>query len=165
MAVQQALDLGFEIHGDLEESWSDFRYGWGKVKHPIGSGLIPVFDEILQNDTEGEVEPLVCNALAYFRRTDDLQMRLLHSVLFELSHRAGDEPFSLACEKGAQQLKRIGGYDEMNSNWLYRRLKLLVDDGILCCVDKGQAGSKSSRRPATYRWVWTMKDPPDDPFG
>ena len=164
MAVEQATRLGFVINGDLEETWTDFRYGWGKVTHPFGCALKPVFDEIHQMDVEGEVEPPVWNALEYFRRTADLPMRLLHSVLFELAHRASDEPFSLACNIGAQHLRRIGAGEKISETWVYRRLKTLEDDGILHCVDKGQSGGMCDRRAAKYRWIWTEKDPPDDPF-
>jgi hypothetical protein len=42
MALEQAESSGFTIHGDAEESWSDFQFAWARVKHPIG-GLTNAF--------------------------------------------------------------------------------------------------------------------------
>ena len=57
MALEQASRLGFTINGDVEESWSDFQFAWGRVNHPIGGLLLKkVFDHVAAMDADGEVE-------------------------------------------------------------------------------------------------------------
>lgn len=163
MALEQADRLEFTIHGDVEESWSDFQFAWGRVKHPVGGLLLrKVFDDIAERDTDAQVEPIVWNSLLYFGRTENRDMRILIGVLFELAQCYGDDPFSLACHAGASQLSRIG--IEKDHKWIYRRLQSFVHDGILVCVDAGKAGVSGERRAAKFRWVWTMKDRPTDGF-
>ena len=163
MATAQATRLGFKIAGDVEETWTDFRYAWGRVKHPFGEELRPVFDRVANMDSGGEVEPLVHNALMYYRRTEDPLMRILVGVLFELAQCAGDEPFSLACNAGAHQFQRLG-FKQVDSKWILRRLQTLAGDEILTCIDRGKAGSRGIGKVALYRWIWQMKPAPSTEY-
>ena len=159
MAVAQAEKSGFTIHGDAEESWSDFQFAWGRVKHPIGGLLLrKVFDHVASMDEGGEVEPIVWNALAYFGRTENREMRILTGVLFELAQCYGADPFCLACHAGATQFARLG--IDRDHKWVYRRLQSMTQEGVLECVDRGKAGVAGERRAAQYRWTWTMQDMP-----
>lgn len=84
-------------------------------------------------------------------------MRLLTAVIFELATMAGGDPFSLACDAGAFQLRRIG-VTEATGKWLYRRLQNMTEDQVIACVDRGKAGRQTERRPAQYVWTWTMRE-------
>lgn len=163
MATEQAKRLGFQIAGDIEETWTDFRFAWARVKHPVGASLSPVFDHVFLMDAHGEVEPLVWNALAYYRRTEDHAMRLLMGVIFQLAVQADNKPLELACNAGAIHFKRLG-FDYVDGKWMLRRLTTLADDGIVVCVNSGTSGLKGIGKTAQYRWIWTLRDPPEDQF-
>lgn len=158
-AYQQADRLGFTIDGDLEETWTDFQFAWGRVRYPEGCVLKPFFDRVAEMDSQGEVEPVVWNSLVYFRRERDRAMRLICSVAYELSKAAGSEPFSLACNAAAEHFKRLG-CATVDSKWVLRRLQTLSNDGILICIDRGRQGRKGTGVAAKYRWIWTLRDPP-----
>lgn len=138
--------------GDIEETWAEFRYAWTRVKHPIGEALRPVFDKVVQMDSDGEVSPLAWNSLEYFRRTENRSMRLLVAVLDELALRAGDDSFSLACDAGASQFRRVG-VNEASGKWLHRRLLILTEDHVIACVNRGAGGKTTERKPAKYVWT------------
>lgn len=155
-ALRQAERVGFKIVGDAEESWSDFIFAWQRVKHPVGGLLLcQIFDHVAAMDSDGQIAPIVWNALSEFGRTEDRDMRILTGVLFELAACHDSEPFSLAVHAGASQLQRIGV--DRDHKWVYRRLKTMVHERILDCVDKGKAGADSQRRAAQYRWIWTAR--------
>ena len=163
MATEQSAERGFTIRGDVEESWTDFRFVWCRVKHPIGGLLLKkVFDHVATMDAAGKVDPTAWNALSYFRRTDDAAMRLLVGVLCELAQCFGNDPFCLACHAGATQFARLGIVKD--HKWLYRRLQTLTDEGVLACVDRGKSGIGGERRAAQYQWVWLPKDQPTYDF-
>lgn len=163
MLFEVAARRGFNVAGDFEETWADFRYAWTRVRHPVGQTLQPVFDSAVQMDSDGEVSPLVWNSLEYFRRTENRSMRLLVTVLYELALRAGDDPFSLACDAGAFQFRRVG-VDEASGKWLHRRLLAVTDDQVIACVDRGKSAKQTERKPAKYVWTWTIREPPTNEF-
>ena len=154
LALVQAEHMNFMIHDDIEETWRDFRYGWDRVKFPVGSSLAPIFDEAARMESDGEVHPLAWNSLLYFRRTDNRAMCLLTTVVFLLAQRTEDKVFSLACDSAAAEFQRVSAEKNISGKWVHRRLHLLVADGILFCVDPGKSGKEGGRRPARYRWVW-----------
>ena len=109
-------------------------------------------------DEGGEVEPIVWNALAYFGRTENRDMRILKGVLFELAQCYGADPFCLACHAGATQFARLG--IDRDHKWVYRRLQSMTQERILLCVDPGRSGVAGERKAAQYRWTWTIQDLP-----
>ena len=87
-------------------------------------------------------------------------MRILIGVLYELATFYGNDPFSLACHRGASEFARLG--INKDGKWINRRLKTFTQEGILTCVDSGKGGILNERRAAQFRWTWTMKEPPSN---
>ncbi len=159
MAEVKAKQLGFTIQGDIEETWSDFVYGWERVKHAVGGELASVFDLIEEMDSAGEVKPQVWDVLIHTHRTEQPEMRLLIGVLYHLAQLNIDESLSLACPAGAEQFRRLG-FDRIDPMWVYRRLHTLTDEGVVFCVDRGKPGTKGVGQAAKYTWIWKMSGSP-----
>lgn len=116
--------------------------------------LCQIFDHVAVMDPDGQIEPIVRNALSEFGRTEDRDMGILIGVLFEIAACHDSERVSLAVHAGDSQLQRIG-VDRVHN--CFRRLKTMVQERILNCVDKGKDGADSQSRVAPYRWIWTAR--------
>lgn len=49
---------------------------------------------------------------------------------------------------------------DIEGKWVHRRLRSLSLEGIIICVDRGQASVSEARKAAQFRWAWTMNDLP-----
>ena len=119
----------------FEETWIDFLRGWPRVKFPKGAE--PLADVVAR-----AMAAAVPDAA---KRYEQRPLRLLVAICRELQRTAGNDVFFLSCRTGG----RLVGVDHTTANrWLF----LLVADGILAEVEKGD---RAKRRASRYRYVAT----------
>lgn len=115
----------------FEDTWVDFLCGWPRVRFPRGSEpMAMIMERALK-------APLPKEALDY----DAPETRRLVSLCRELQRAAGDSPFFLSCTTAGELL----GLDYIPA---WRRLTILVADGVIQCVGPG-----TRSRAARYKYV------------
>jgi hypothetical protein len=113
----------------FEETWIDFLYAWPRVKFPKGAEpMVEVMERVRVADMPAE-------ALQF----EQEEVRLLVAICRELQRSSGGQPFFLSCRTAGQLL-------EVNHKQAWRWLFLLVEEGILRVVRKGQQGSGRATR-------------------
>lgn len=101
----------------FDDTWSEFVYGWGRVKFPKGSGALA------QALAAADASPDPPEAEQY----DAPDTRRLIRLCRELQRHAGNEPFYLSCGSAATLL----GTDKMTA---WRRLQMLIGDRLITVV-------------------------------
>jgi hypothetical protein len=118
----------------FEETRLDFLLAWPKVKFPKGAEpMVAVFER-------AKAGPIPRAAEKY----DQPALRLLAALCRELQVASGDKPFYLSCETARRLLG--APYPMYAWRWLW----LLVHDGIIAEVEKGDRGK---RRASRYRYL------------
>lgn len=123
----------------FEDTWTDFLYGWARVKYPAGQGqLQTIVASIPPLVTDDRLPPA---AKAY----ESPELRRLVILCRELQAAAGDEPFFLSGRTATQLL----GLDQAERGRVGRWLAtLLVHDGILSITTQG-----TEHKATRYRYV------------
>ena len=104
----------------FEDTWGDFLYGWQRVEYPAGSG--PLNDALERADAA---------ELPYWaKHYDNATTKRLVKLSRELA--GADGQFYLSCHTAADLL---GG----DPKTMWRRLNMLMAEGVLECVKKGTA--------------------------
>ena len=117
------------------ETWSEFLYGWPRVKYAKGAGGLEI---AVQNALEAEY------SLPDEARYEDVpDIQLLIRVCFELQEIQGDEPFWISC-------KDAGGILGVSHTQANKYLNLLVHDEvpILETIEKN-----TTRKATRYRFI------------
>jgi hypothetical protein len=117
-------------------TWKDFRDAWERVKIPMGSGPL---EEALR---AAVAAPMPQSVIGF----KDAPTRRLPALCAKLQALAGDRSFFLACRTA----ERLCGFT--NQMTPARRLKLLVESGVLKLVSRGSTGAEL-RRAAEYRYL------------
>ncbi|MCE9590085.1 MAG: bifunctional DNA primase/polymerase [Planctomycetes bacterium] len=136
--VRQFHELALPFIGtkDFDETWTDFIYGWGRVKHPRGCVMNAILDR-------AKSVPMPAEANRY----ETPALRLLVAVCHELQVKAGDGPFYLSARMAGELLAQPA-----MTAWRY--LGTLAGDGVLQVVQRGENAKGAARRRATrYRYV------------
>jgi len=115
----------------FEETWADFVVAWQRVKFPRGQEPMVL---IVQRANAG---PLPRVAENY----DAPETRRLVAICRELQRASGENPLFLSCRTAAA----LVGLDQTTA---WRRLLMLVADGVLVVVQKG-----TLHRATRYRYV------------
>lgn len=113
---------------DWDESWSDFLHAWDSVRTPFGESIQAVLDK-------ARVASNPKCAAQFSAEPTKLLVRLCR----ELQLRSGDQPFFLDCRTAG---KAIG----TNKDSAHKRIRHLVQMGILECISKGHTGRASEYR-------------------
>lgn len=117
--------------------WADFKRQWKAARVPMGGG----FRNAVAIALEG---PFPAEAARY----GDEPTRRLVAVCSSLQRFAGDDPFFLSCRTAAEV---CGFGSAMTAS---RRLKTLVNVGLLDLTERGTQSADPSRQKASrYRWV------------
>lgn len=116
---------------DFDSSWSDFLSAWPRVKFPGGDAALEAAIQL----AEQSPPPAVAE------RYDTPETRRLVAICAALQHLHGNAPFFLAARTAA----RLIGVDHMTAS---RRLRMLLDDGVLRLVHRG-----TERRAARFRFT------------
>lgn len=115
----------------FDETWSDFTYGWAKVKWPHGKNTLQTaIDAALQAQ---EILP----ESAEFESVTQKLIRLC----YEFQKIQGSEPFWISC-------RDAGDFMGLSRESAAKRLRMLVTEGILEEVEK-HTTSRSTR----YRYI------------
>jgi hypothetical protein len=121
----------------FDETWIDFLHAWPKVIFPKGNEpLIAILKR---------AKSLPSPAVAQNYEGDGL--RLLVAICRELQIASGEKPFYLACRTAARLL---GLESENGYVKAWRWLSLLVHDGVIDEVERGERGK---RRASRYRYT------------
>jgi hypothetical protein len=113
----------------FEETWIDFLYAWPRVKFAKGAEpMVEVMERVRLADAPVE-------ALQF----EQEEVRLLVAICRELQRSSGGQPFFLSC-------RTAGSLLGVNHKQAWRWLFLLVEEGILRVVHKGQQGSGRATR-------------------
>ncbi|MHB8953847.1 MAG: bifunctional DNA primase/polymerase [Pirellulaceae bacterium] len=113
----------------FEETWIDFLRAWPKVKFPKGAEpMVEIMERVRVADLPSE-------SLQF----EQEKLRLLVAICRELQRSAGTQPFFLSCRTAGQLLG-------VNHKQAWRWLFLLVEEGLLYVVRKGQQGSGPATR-------------------
>jgi hypothetical protein len=152
-ALQHSRNAGFTIQGDFTETWDDFRYGWDKVRCPVGMTLNGVVERIQKNGTN--YPPDVSNAGKELGYAKDRDMMLLLSLCFELYGFHEGLAFFLAASEASKRLRQLGSTKDRH--WCNRRLRQLCDDGVLRILEPGKPGTGGKGQSTSYLWTWQTK--------
>lgn len=126
------LDRGVIGTEPFEETWIDFLHAWPKVKFPRGKEpMIAILERAKHSPPP---------AVAQNYEGDGL--RLLVAICRELQNASGNKPFYLACRTAAALLDL--GENGFVTAW--RWLSLLVHDGVIDEVERGQRGKRRASR-------------------
>lgn len=115
----------------FDQTWADFLYGWPRVKFP--KGREPMAQILARADSSSLPE-----AAAMY---DCPKTHRLIKVCRELQRASGDGPFFLSCRTAGDLL-------DLDHNTAWRRLGMLVSDGIIQTIEPGTK-TKATR----YRYV------------
>jgi hypothetical protein len=116
-------------------SWNSFRHDWAAAKTPLGTGFREALEKALAGPYPSPAEQFA-----------DLATQKLIAVVRALARFHVAAPFHLSARTAADAI----GVSRMTAN---RKLKLLVEKGVLEIAEKGRQGA-DSRVASTYRWVW-----------
>ena len=116
----------------FEETRIDFLKGWPRVQFPKGKEPMSV---IFQQAKDQEPPTAA-------QQYEGDGLRLLVALCRELQRASGDRPFFLGCRTAGRLLK-------VNHTTAWRWLFLLVHDGVLEQVEKGD---RARRRATRYRY-------------
>lgn len=120
----------------FEETWIDFLHAWPKVRFAKDN------QRILAIAQRAKDSALPSAAENY----EGDGLRLLVAICREFQHESGKQPFFLACRTAALLL----GLGENGQVTAWRWLGLLVHDGVLEEVERGERGK---RRATRYRYT------------
>lgn len=115
-----------------DKTWDDFLHAWKNVQFPIGDAP---FDRVVHKALAGPYPP---EADEY----DEEGTRQLVAICKALGEAMEGGVFYLAARTAA----RVTGYTTVTA---WRRLGMLVNEGILELVEKGRPPARASR----YRWI------------
>jgi len=132
--VRRWFDLALPIitTKSFDTTWADFLHGWKTARHPIGADMIDRAALLV------DPQDLPVEAEQY---DTDAAKRLcgLCSAIATISDSGGN--FFLSSHDAAARL----GIPQMQC---WRLLQMFVSDGVLACVERGNA-----RRATRYRWL------------
>lgn len=142
--VRQWHALALPIVGTkaFDETWADFVAAWPRVRFPRGQERMAL---IVQR-ADSLPQPNVAE------RYDAPETRRLIAICRELQCTSGDGPFFMSCRVAAGLL----GLDQATA---WRRLGMLVVDGVLVVVQKGKPG-----RATRFRYVGDETPKTDGPI-
>jgi hypothetical protein len=116
----------------FDEAWIDFLHAWPKVKFPRGKEpMIAILERAKHSPPP---------AVAQNYEGDGL--RLLIAICRELQCASGNKPFYLACRTAATLLD-LGENGHVKA---WRWLTLLVHDGVIEAVKRGERGKRRASR-------------------
>lgn len=115
----------------FDETWADFVAAWPRVQFPKGQEPM----KLIVRRADASPPPGVA------KRYDAPQTRRLIAICQELQRAHGNSPFFLACRTAADLL-------EMDHATAWRRLEMLVADGVLVVVQSG-----TTQRATRYHYV------------
>ena len=150
MAVKHAKENDFWIHGNFTETWNDFRYGWSRVKYPVGMCLDGVVESIKKN--KGKHPKEVQHAGESLFYTDDHDMMLLLTLCHAVNEFHEGVSFFLSAREAERRLTELGS--KQNRQWCGRRLKQLTEDGVLRVLEPGTPGTGGKGKSTVYAWIW-----------
>lgn len=124
----------------FEETWIDFLKAWPKVKFPKGANpMCEVLASVLQ-------QPLPACAARY----EQAELQRLVGLCAELQRMWGAQPFFLGCRTAAEALGLLDANGQPHYVKTWRWLFLLVKEGILTEVEKG---NNKCRRASRFRYL------------
>ena len=114
------------------KTWTEFVYGYRRVKWPKGDDTLKRAVEIAlkAQDTLPEAEDY-----------DDPEVQLLIRVCYELQQLKGEEPFWLSCHSA-------GGILGVSHTWANKLLQMLVADEMLEIVE-----NHTTKKATRYRYI------------